>query len=158
MVNECFIVNRLAYDEYATIRHPLPYIFKAEKSKKQVLFFGTTHIFNTKNCILRQMEKFFDDFQPEILMIEGTRQVSDESYMKWLSLLPSSTIVGTYGEMAYIAVKAFQKKVVLYSPEPSLFDEINFIRSYKYEISDIISYYLIRYRYCLLYTSDAADD
>lgn len=146
-MNDEFIISRLKYDEYSTVIHCTPYVYQVLNEEKKLIYFGSNHVYDKKNTTIRELENIYDDFEPELLMVEGMPQVSDIAYMINMNSQSNEIVIKKYGEMGYIALRAFNGGTVISSPEPTLRDEINFISSYGYDFTDIILYYLLRYRY-----------
>lgn len=106
----------MSYEEYATVQHETPYLFKLEKNKQHLFYFGANHSCDPNDPQYLALETYWQEFldktegQPRIVFVEGnTRKLTTNK---------EDAITTAGGEGGYITFLAHQANVPVVCPEP----------------------------------------
>ena len=130
-------MNLMKISEYKKIeyKHKIPYIINLSKGKKKFLFLGSKHTFNPDNPQFQIFKSHFDAFNPEIILIEGSK--CKYNFANKVEAIKKNAEMGYLG---YLAIK----QNILLEPLDSLFEyEIEKIIK-KYPLKLVFAFYLLR--------------
>lgn len=106
----------MSYEEYATVRHATPYMFKLENNKQRLFYFGANHACDPHDPQYAALETFWQEFldktegRPRIVLVEGnTRRLTTNK---------EEAITTAGGEGGYITFLAHQENIPVVCPEP----------------------------------------
>lgn len=106
----------MPYEEYATVQHEIPYLFKLENNKQHLFYFGANHSCDPNDPQYAALETCWQEFldktegQPRIVLAEGnTRRLTTSK---------EEAITTAGGEGGYITLLAHQENIPVVCPEP----------------------------------------
>ena len=125
----------MSIDDYYKTPHTFPYSFKIESpNKKQLLFYGEMHSNDPKNKQYQEIENAFNDFKPDLVVIEGINKLSKNSpkNIKDTSILKIKsesfeTLINKCGAPCYVCKIAADNNIPVICPEPPEKDKIDWL-------------------------------
>ena len=105
----------MTYDEYAKGNYSFPYIVELNIGKGTLFYFGSRHIFDSKDPQIAQIQKLWKEFRPTAAYYESTGTSLSKTVEE---------AVSTSGEPGLLRFLATRDKVPYFSLEPNRKDEV----------------------------------
>ena len=105
----------MTFDQYAKVRHGVPYIVELKIGKGALLYFGAQHIYDPKHAQTAQIEKLWKEFRPTVAYYESTGTSLSKTV---------DEAVSTSGEPGLVRFLAARDKIPAFSLEPNRNDEV----------------------------------
>jgi hypothetical protein len=105
----------MTYDEYAKGNYSFPYIVELKIGKGALFYFGSRHIFDSKDVQIAQIQKLWKEFRPTAAYYESTGTSLSKTVEE---------AVSTSGEPGLVRFLATRDKVPYFSLEPNRKDEV----------------------------------
>jgi hypothetical protein len=133
----------ISQDEYARIDHPVPYNFQIEANGKLLSYFGARHSSDPKDPMFDELERNFKDAKPDLVLIEGARNIAQATTLLKVQKVPLSRdeIIRKHGESIYAASLAISDSIEVESPEPDRAEEVATMEKRGFSREEIFSYY-----------------
>lgn len=105
----------MTFDEYAKVRHGVPYIVELKIGKGALLYFGAQHIYDPKHAQTAQIEKLWKEFRPTVAYYESTGTSLSKTV---------DEAVSKSGEPGLVRFLAARDKIPAFSLEPNRNNEV----------------------------------
>ena len=105
----------MKYDEYAKGNYSFPYIVELKIGKGALFYFGSRHIYDSKDVQVAQIQKLWKEFRPTVAYYESTGTSLSKTVEE---------AVSTSGEPGLVRFLATRDKVPYFSLEPNRKEEV----------------------------------
>lgn len=79
----------MSFEEYATVEHERPYVFEVVHGDKKITYFGSHHIYNPDDPEITDIERAFDESNPDLVLVEGIgSRIKEQGKLEGLITLP----------------------------------------------------------------------
>lgn len=136
------------YEKLLYIKYSKPYVYNLSSKNKRLYYFGVDHANNPNDILFYYLDKSFELFQPQLVLVEGLPQINlneDNDFWNIIKSANSSNLISKYGENLYAAQLAKKNGSNVFSPEPKLYDEALFIFQNNLSKEYIFLYYMCRF-------------
>ena len=127
----------MSFEEYAKKRHRVPYVLNVRAGKGRLLYFGANHTYDPNDPEIRQIEKEWKKFKPEIAFFEGADPETTPA------MVMSREEIRGSGEPSLVLFLASRDSVPVKSLEPAQKDEIALLLK-KYTPEQVKVFYTLR--------------
>jgi len=130
---------------FATTESERAYLLELKKGDKQLVYFGSPHIYDPEDPLFEEIQRKFVEFKPEIVYVEG-REFINTQKDKVREVLGKESLesVKLDGESHYVLKLAVDAEIDFESPEPDFSKEIAALLEKGYVKKDIFTFYMYR--------------
>lgn len=118
---EAVLGSIMTAKEYSKVEHPTPYVFKLKVGDTELCYFGAPHVRDSHNSLFGEIEKAFNDANPDIVFVEGINSTNYDRTEFNNRILSATTdeIINAMGESGFTLRLALEKGIDWKSPEPA---------------------------------------
>lgn len=127
----------MSFEEYQSTDHPEPYIYQINTNSGALLYFGARHSFEPSDAQMKQLEKVWRDFKPDVAYTEGTNVSSIDS-------LARTQVIQRYGEVGLTWRLAHRDDVPVRSLDPNREDEVAYLNNQGWSGEQLMLFYTLR--------------
>jgi hypothetical protein len=121
-----FLTNIMTAEEYARIEHTTPYVFTLQSGDKELCYFGSPHVCDTKDPLFQEIENAFNKWNPDVVFVEGVHVQGDPAqFNEKIRSASREKVIEHMGESGFALKLALEKGVDWISPEPADVDLYN---------------------------------
>ncbi len=134
-----------SHHPFASIESHRVYFVELKNENKELIFFGSPHMYNPADPLFEEVKKKFDEAKPEIVYVEG-REYINEKKEKVREALGKESLEGVKleGEGHYVLKLAVDAGIDFESPEPDFSKEIQYMVDKNFAKMDIFNFYMYR--------------
>lgn len=125
---ESVLSSIMTAEEYSRTEHEMPYLFELKAGEKQLRYFGSFHVMDPEDPVFEQIEKSFNEIDPDIVLVEGVSILGDtESFNTQVKAESREQAIKEMGESGFVLKLALDKGIEWRSPEPpdqSIYDHL----------------------------------
>lgn len=136
----------MSFVDYTKIRHDIPYIFEINAHDKKLVYFGSDHTKDPSNPMFDQIEEKFKQLTPQIVFIEGRRQLTQRKSetIEYIKTKNRADVIKEGGEPFFTLKLATEAGIEFESLEPELCDEVKLLLEKGFDKNDIFATYVYR--------------
>lgn len=142
-----FIMTGQEYQRTSFSRDPKvrSYVFKLKNDKKEIVYFGSSHINDPEDPLFENIKEEFEKAKPDMVYIEGWASINNKkdsirNKMRKVSYLDMKL----KSESHYVLKLAVEAGADFESPEPDFYQELLYQLDNGFSKKDIFSYYIYR--------------
>ena len=139
---ESALQNMMTFAEYAKTHHSTLYTYELSIGNKSLYYFGAKHVFDHESPMLGQIRTSFEEFQPDIVFIEGP--IWDDEKVKKISAMPIKDVVASYGETGFTLRLAIDKNIPWHAPDPNMKEAFNYLPTQGFSKDEIFTWFLLQ--------------
>lgn len=138
-------------DKYDPNSHPKPYVYQLDQGGKSLYFFGAAHNTDPKSEMFVQLKNVFNDFQPEMVIVEGIGRASNpdtkQEFEESIKSKPVDEVIRSRAEPAFTVYECLQRELPWDSAASKLGDEVKYLLSLGYMHEEIFVWIALRQVY-----------
>ena len=136
----------LDYQVYAQNpeNYPLPILKKFENKTKKLWYFGVNHSYDYKDKMFAQIEMAFAELSPDLVILEASLKINSltENYKKETLDKTKKQIITEKGEFGLGLWLAFGDSKMVFCPEPSFLEQVEFLQK-KFKKDEIFCSFIL---------------
>ena len=117
---ESVLGSIMTSEQYAETWHETPYIFELKAGDKELLYFGTPHVFDSQDPLFAKIEEAFNKTNPDMVFVEGMSNLpKDKAHFDEILKASREETIDKNGERGFTLKLAAERGIDWHSPEPS---------------------------------------